>query len=306
MIGLTGLVWRLSLRALALLFAFGSATAAADLPQPERVRIDSLDRAHGQPVQLPGFWFAGVGADAASAAPRPAAVLLHGCGGAYQPGGAASGALSAQILRYAHWLQARGVSALVLDSLTPRGETSLCAQAMNQRRVNQSHRRRDALAALRWLATQPGVDAQRLGLIGWSHGASTVLAALNLKHPEVQASAVRAAFAVAFYPGCSAELQRGLQASGPLLLLLGAADDWTPAAPCLDLAARAEPPTPVTELYADAHHGFDSLSPLRLRSDVPNGVNPGAGVHVGGQAQARGAAMAALARFLAQQGATMP
>ena len=70
------------------------------------------------------------------------------------------------------------------------------------------------------------VDAQRAGLLGWSHLApSNVLAATNAAHPEVAASTARPAFAVAFYPGCDEELRRGYRPTAPLLMLLGDADD---------------------------------------------------------------------------------
>ena len=213
-----------------------------------------------------------------------------------------AGPLSRHLLDYVELLQGLDLQVLVSDSLTPRGERELCTQGIGQRRITQQHRRLDALGALQWLAAQPGVDGQRLGLIGWSHGGSAVLAATNLRHPAVVAATARPAYAVAFYPGCSADLARGYQGTAPLLMLLGAADDWTPAAPCQALAESAGTPRPEVALFADAYHAFDSQAPLRLRRDVPNGVNPGQGVHVGGQPAAREAARARLREFLAEVG----
>lgn len=270
--------------------------AAAVLPTAhaqERVQFDSLDVAGGQPVRLLGHWFAAP----APLASAPALVLLHGCGGPY----ARSGQLDERMRRYAALLNAQGAHALVLDSLTPRGERELCTQKAGTRRVTQANRRLDALAALAWLARRTGVDPQRLGLLGWSNGGSTVLAAVNTQHPAVAAASAKAAFAVAFYPGCDAELKRGFESRTSLLILVGEADDWTPAAPCHELASVAVGPSrPAIEGYAGAYHGFDSRAPVRLRKDVPNGVNPGQGVHVGGDAAAREASRQRLLRFLAQ------
>lgn len=271
----------------ALLLAAGS--AAAQVP----VQVSSLDK----PVQLPAFWFA-----VATTPPAPAIVLLHGCGGPY----GRAGQLSQRMRDYAAHLNALGVQVLVTDSLTPRGETELCTQRNGSRQVTQQQRRRDALGALQWLAAQPGVDARRLGLLGWSNGGSTVLASSNRRHAEVAAAPVLPSLAVAFYPGCEAEAQRGFDSVAPLLLLLGAEDDWTPAAPCQALAATIGAALAQTEVYAGAHHGFDGTAPVRLRRDVPNGAHPGQGVHVGGNAAARAASLARLDRFLNEQWGLAP
>jgi dienelactone hydrolase len=257
----------------------------------ERVTLPSLDRSGGQPVELIGFWFAAPGAAAA-----PAVVLLHGCGGTYDR----QGGLSERTREYARLLNDHGMHALVLDSLTPRGEKELCTQRIGTRRVTQANRRLDALAAVEWLAHRPDVDARRVGLMGWSNGGSTLLAALNTRHADVAAAAVKPAFAVAFYPGCESDLKRGFETRTRLLMLVGEADDWTPAAPCHELARATKGTAPEIEGYAGAYHGFDSAAKLRLRKDVPNGANPGQGVHVGGDAAAYAASRERLLKFLAQ------
>ena len=255
------------------------------------VRFDSLDRRDGAPVALTAQWFAAPGTE-----PAAAIVLLHGCSGMFDR----QGRLDPRMREYSAMLNAAGVHALVVDSLTPRGERELCTQRTGTRAVTMTNRRRDALAALQWLAAQPRVDAKRLGLLGWSNGGSTVLAATNQHHPEVAKAVVTPAVAVAFYPGCEADLKRGFEARMPLLLLLGEADDWTPAQPCRDLAAKADGIKPELEAYAGAYHGFDGNRPVRLRKEVPNGVHPGEGVHVGMQPEARERSQQRLLRFIAR------
>ena len=258
----------------------------------QRVSFDSLDR----PVQLIGYLF-----EAPGAAKAPAVVLLHGCGGVYNK----SGELNQRSIDYARLLNEHGLHALVLDSLTPRGERELCTQRIGQRNVTQANRRLDALAAVNWLAQRERVDAQRIGLLGWSNGGSTVLATINTVGRSATAQAARRpAFAVAFYPACEAVLKRGFSTQVPLLMLVGEADDWTPAAPCHALVRAGVGRAAQIEGYAGAYHGFDSTGPVLLRTDVPNGVHPGSGVHVGGDSAARDASRLRFLSFIADPLAT--
>ncbi|MEO7337401.1 MAG: dienelactone hydrolase family protein, partial [Caldimonas sp.] len=270
-----------------LLIALASSTVAAE----ESVSFPSLDRAGVSPVVLVARWFP------AQATPAPAVVLLHGCGGAVDR----RGHLTRRLAETAAFLNEHGFHALVVDSLTPRSETEICTQRVGKRRVTQLNRRRDALAAIDWLARRSDVALDRIGLLGWSNGGSTVLSVTNRRHPEVAAAAVQPAFAIAFYPGCEAELRRGYDTSTALLMLVGEADDWTPAAPCHRLAEQADHVRPEIEGYAGAFHGFDSEAPVRLRTDVPNGVHPGMGVHVGRNADALRRSRDRLSAVLARQ-----
>lgn len=270
--------------------AVGLLAAALAVQAQTRVDPPSLDRRDGGPVALVGHWFA---ATAAGEGPSPAVLLLHGCGGAYD----AKGRVSRRLRDYAALINAQGWHALVLDSLTPRGVSELCTQRNGARPVTQVHRRLDALGALAWLARQPEVDASRLALVGWSNGGSTVLAATNRRQTDVARSPIRARAAVAFYPGCTAELARGHEPDAPTLVLVGERDDWTAAAPCVELAARSEGAMR-SVVYPGAFHGFDGTAAPRLRRDVPGGVNPGQGVTVGGNPAAREASRREMLAFL--------
>jgi len=177
--------------------------------------------------------------------PFPALVLLHGCGG-----------ISRTHHRWAETLRAWGYLALLVDSFGPRGETNVC----DRFRVDPQYARvADAYAAQSYLARQAFVDSTRIGVMGWSHGGMTTLYAVDDVYLyQLRPTPFKAA--IAFYPGCLMRLQR---LNAPLLILIGEADDWTPAARCQRMELEPTTPQGVTlRLYPGAHHGFDSLRPV--------------------------------------------
>jgi dienelactone hydrolase len=187
---------------------------------------------------------------------------------------------------------------LLPDSFTSRGSGPICAIRNSERSIKVETRRDDLIAALAWLRSQPGVDARRIALLGWSHGAMTTLSAIDATRSSY---AKDIAGAAVFYPGCAEQLRKGMALKTPLLMQLGASDDWTPPLRCEQLVAQlkaAEPAADITlKIYPDSYHAFDSKGPVRFRADVPNGVNAG-GVHVGGNRKARAQSLDELDRFL--------
>ena len=223
---------------------------------------------------------------------KGAVIALHGCGGLFATRGARKGLLNARHQAVADLLVAQGYSVVFPDSLTPRGESELCTQKIGARKIDQTERRADALGTLVWVSAQPWARPQQVALLGWSHGGSAVLSATNSTRSDVRSVTMRPAAAVAFYPGCSAALRSRYQPSAPLVLMLGEKDDWTPPGPCIELgkAVGAE-----VNVYADSYHDFDNpVGQVQLRADVPNGVNPGQGVHAGPNPAARALAYARL------------
>lgn len=260
-----------------------------------------ITHAGGDAVRLPGpgLELAGRLYRPVGEGPFPAIVMLHGCSGLWGKGGEPT----ASFAFWAEHFRSRGYVALLLDSFGPRGEKEICTQA--RRRISPAtDRPRDAYAALDWLASQPGIDAGRIDLIGWSNGGTAVLHAVRDPAPGTSSGGHRFRAAVAFYPGCAALARRPYRPAVPVLIQAGGADDWTPAHHCEALAAAAPAGAVRIDVYPGAHHAFDRLGlPVRERPEVHNANRPdGRGATVGSHPEARERAIARATAWLEAQG----
>jgi dienelactone hydrolase len=218
-----------------LLLSAALATSGGHALAQEKVQFPSLDAdlTKAAPTQLEGLLYR-----PAAAGPAPAIVLMHGCGGLYGRNGVPPP-------RHHDWawrLQGLGYVVLHVDSFTPRGLREICTS--KEHTISPSRERpRDAYGALTYLQSLPFVQLDRIGVLGWSNGGSTTLYTVDsalAARPKGLRHDFRAA--VAFYPGCRAPLSRktGWTTAIPLLILIGEADDWTQAQPCVELAGRAK------------------------------------------------------------------
>ena len=161
---------------------------------------------------------------AAGAGKRPALVIAHGSGGI----------LAGREHAWAARMNALGGATFVLDSFTPRG---FAATGDDQARLPLSASVADALSALRLLASHPGIDASRIGIMGFSKGGQVALyTALEPFRKAVLDSDLRFAVHVAFYTSCSVAYRANEVTKAQIFFLLGATDDFTPAAHCVRYA----------------------------------------------------------------------
>ena len=243
----------------------------AQATEPETVRIAS-DLAHMGPFTAVLFRPKGAG-------PFPAIVALHGCSGLLT----GEGEIRTREADWAERLVAADYVVLLPDSFTARGMREICSG--RDRRIFPDDRAEDAAAAAQWLAQQPFVDRRRLGLMGWSHGAMTVL--WTVRQGFMRDAQFKVA--IGFYPGCREVAKLPDWRPGvPLTLLLGEVDDWTAPGPCKELAEREGFGVVV---YPDAYHGFDTPNaPVRVRKGI--GSLKKGEAHVGTNEAARRAAIA--------------
>ena len=202
--------------------------------------------------------------------PFPAVMQLHGCGG-----------LEAQSYRWARWFADHGYVALVVDSFGPRHLKGDCRSSPDDPPITA--RFDDAFGALRYLRTLPYVRGDRVAAIGWSQGGVYAMAVINgpslerAKKRGVDVPAVGFAAAVAVYPGGCFSLVKE-QVIKPLLLLIGGADDWTPANECeaMVTAMKSRGAEASIVIYPGAYHYFDVEGQRKeVLADVENDAKPG-------------------------------
>lgn len=228
---------------------------------------------------------------------RGTVIAFHGCGGLYANAGARKGSLNARHQAMADLLVQEGYNVVFTDSFTPRGETSICSQPIGTRKITQRERRQDALGALSWVVKQPWADKDRVAILGWSNGGSTVLAAIDAidaSHSLVKnkQSLEKLTFktAIAFYPGCADTNKNRYNPNTTLTLFLGADDDWTPPIPCMELAKHLQSENYKVELnvYEGAVHDFDNpVGYVKENKNIPSHLHVGKGVISGPNPAAR-------------------
>jgi len=216
----------------------------------EKVHFPSLDA--GATV-LDGYLFR-----PAEEGRRPAVVFLHGCAGLFDR----RHDIQPREVDWAARLNALGYVVLMVDSFAPRDQGNMCAPGNFQDAVYLA-RPSDAYGALRYLQAQAFVRPDRVAVMGWSLGGGTVLYSIrkeSLGRPaDLPAGDFRAA--VAFYPAsCKESSHKEPWTSAiPLLVLIGASDNWTPADLCKSLLEGAEARGSPVEMriYPGAYHDFD-------------------------------------------------
>lgn len=182
----------------------------------------------------------------------PAMLIIHGSSGVGGRDGISDHA--------AKQLNELGIAAFVMDSFSARGLTSTVVDQSQLGRLQMIY---DAYRGLELLAEHSRIDADRIGVIGFSRGAeSSVFAAMDRFH-EMHGPQNGLEFAayVGFYTPCAREyIDRTSVADKPILLLHGEEDDWTPIGACSSYVEELQQAGNDANLvsYADAGHAFEA------------------------------------------------
>jgi dienelactone hydrolase len=203
----------------------------AEVVGVETLTVKIPSKLHARAMELPARlvrpkWSKSVGE-------RPAILLMHGSGGllkmptdeaAQDP---CSDEMEPQFVRWAERLAERGYVVLMPSSYSARGfcdmhtDTGRIPEGFDERPEQIAERLYDFDAAARYLCDRDEVDCDRMGLLGFSHGASMVILGLHWQIDRALAN-FRAAYAkkldislpdlkpgrpdfkvgIAYYPGC--------------------------------------------------------------------------------------------------------
>ncbi|KVG67622.1 dienelactone hydrolase family protein [Burkholderia pseudomultivorans] len=265
---------------------------------------------NGKPVMV-----AGILRLAKHAGKQPVVVLIHGSSG-----------MGANIEMWERTFNENGIGTFAIDGFTGRGITSTSRDQSQLGRLNLAL---DAYRSLDMLAHDPRVDPDGIVLMGFSRGGqATLYAAMTRLNRQWNVSGVRFRAYLPFYPDCMTRYRDDTDVNGPIREFHGADDDYDPAPACaayFERLRKAGRDATMT-VFPHASHAFDM--PYEMPSVVVKGaqtvrachivenesgelINEATGVpfsfrdscvqtdpHVGGNAQARDAAIADVVAYL--------
>lgn len=230
-------------------------------------------------------------------APAPAVVIVHGTAGVDS-----RGAFHARALNDA------GFATLELDMWSPRQLHGGVGPSGRPEQVPETLP--DAFGALVYLASRPEIDAQRIGITGFSWGG--VVSMLTATRPYCEeylaGRSVQFAAHAPFYPVCwgynrlpgyeFAELT-----GAPVFIQSGECDTYDNPDSCDEL--RQGLPEPLRQhvavtMYPEATHAFDRMEPTQVVNDPFAFLGRGGEVKMAAHPQAAVEARRAAVEFFAQ------
>ena len=192
--------------------------------------------------------------------PIPAVVILHNSAGIDSTGGF-----------YAKALNRAGIATLELDLWGARNIKGGSSDRPNSPQETLP----DVFAALAYLSQDPAIDAQRIGVLGFSWGGVLSLLTSTEQYMALSGLPYRFAGHVAHYPVCWLFNNiPGFELSGltgaPVMIQTGALDDYDLPDSCPrligDLSLQDEGLLQV-KVYPRAYHAWDRLEPKLIVED---------------------------------------
>lgn len=208
-----------------------------------------------------------------SSSPIPAVVILHSSGGVDSTG-----------KYYAKALNNSGIATLELDLWGARG---LLGGTVD-RPASPLETLPDALAALHYLVQREEIDAERIGVIGFSWGGVLSMLTATEQYMSMTGAPYRFAGHVAHYPLCwlyNNPYAPGFEFSdltgAPVMIQTGTRDDYDQPETCPLMVSNlpeADRELVNLKVYRNAYHAWDRLEPELLVTDDASHLGTGGDV----------------------------
>ncbi len=192
----------------------------------------------------------------------PAMVIVPGSGG-IQPG---------REHEYAEWFNARGIAAFVIDYYEPRGFPADANYFLKTAAVTEFDLIADAYAAFTLLGSSPRIDANRIGMIGFSYGGMATRLAMDQRIKDALAPEVPPFdLHIDAYGPCFQDLQSQAVTGAPVLTLRGTEDasNELPACVIRENELRELGVEVTAKIYEGAGHAWEVDAPRTMSESSP-------------------------------------
>jgi len=194
---------------------------------------------------------------ASADSPVPAMVILHGSGG-IQKG---------REMEYAQLFAKNGIAGLVVDYYEPRGVKPDTVYQMKTMIATEVDVMSDAYSALKILGTHPAIDAEKIGVTGYSYGGMATRYVLDDRLQRVMGAGVSPfALHMDIYGPCHQTLGHKGTTGAPYLAIHGDSDNSVDPKLCQEVynEMRRGGADPEVHVIEGAGHAWENASPLRI------------------------------------------